>query len=603
MQDKFYGQFEVPVDRFIFERYFPDKNIKGTFVECGAFDGLTECSCKFFEETMDWHGINLEPVPLIFEKLQQNRPASRNLNAGLSDKVGPRQFHAVNHPQFGLHTTIGAVEHAPDFKQALTEGGSTFEEITVQMMDWSTLVAQEQLTQIDLMVLDVEGHELSVLAGMAGSPILPHLMCVEFGHIGLDVLRREMDQLGYEYDVNSYANAFFIRKDKVPLFLLRRAAAERLGPAVNEPTASGGNEAEELSLLRAQNQSLFQRNTWLENREAELVELIGAMENSRGWKALGVLKQLAGRGSPAAASIAPAASPVLQADTVSGADERQHSPSGPGQLVEADSHSADLVKRIAALEAQQQLAEEHHVRGLWHALDKISMIELQRDGLACIVCRHEGGREEFEHKISDCIFGGGRLERYVCPNCDAIFGAKKFLELDQKMIDLDYRLLYSRYREGDSQAAEFRAFETLAPNPGEGIVLNWGAGAWNDTTQKVRDMGYNCWSYEPNAPSMTPNVIKSKEDIPAQVSGIFSNNVIEHFPDPVQQFKAFHHLLPRGGRMAHSSPCYEYLYPFTRFHTLFLLGRSPQVLAERTGFRIADRVDDGEFHCVVFEKI
>jgi hypothetical protein len=81
---QFYGQFETPVDRFIFERYFPDTGIMGTFVECGAFDGLTECSCKFFEETMGWTGHNLEPVLWIFEKLIANRPSSS------SSEVRPR---------------------------------------------------------------------------------------------------------------------------------------------------------------------------------------------------------------------------------------------------------------------------------------------------------------------------------------------------------------------------------------------------------------------------------------------------------------------------------------------------------------------------------
>jgi hypothetical protein len=53
--------------------------------------------------------------------------------------------------------------------------------------------------------------------------------------------------------------------------------------------------------------------------------------------------------------------------------------------------------------------------------------------------------------------------------------------------------------------------------------------------------------------------------------------------------------------MAHSSPCYEYAYPFTRFHTLFLLGRSAHVLAEATGFRLKNQTKDGEYINLVFE--
>ena len=93
----------------------------------------------------------------------------------------------------------------------------------------------------------------------------------------------------------------------------------------------------------------------------------------------------------------------------------------------------------------------------------------------------------------------------------------------------------------------------------------------------------------------------SRDQISARFDGIFSNNVIEHFRDPRRQFEEFRRILKPGARMAHSSPCYEYAYAFTRFHTLFLLGRSTNVLAARTGFRVSDRTKDGEYINLVFE--
>jgi hypothetical protein len=41
----------------------------------------------------------------------------------------------------------------------------------------------------------------------------------------------------------------------------------------------------------------------------------------------------------------------------------------------------------------------------------------------------------------------------------------------------------------------------------------------------------------------------------------------------------------------------------TRFHTLFLIGRSANVLAGRTSFRIKTRTEDGEYINVVFEVV
>ena len=223
---KFYGQFVDPVDRFIFERYFPDLSAGGTFVECGAFDGQTECSCKFFEETMGWRGINLEPVPHIFEQLQKNRPASRNLNLGLSSENQTLDFDVVVHPEFGKYTTIGSVSHSDKLHQTLVDDGCTFEPIKIDVISWPELVAREEILAVDLFVLDVEGHEMEVLKGMRDSQVLPHVMCVEFGHVGIEKLRAEMETLGYAFDRTSFANAYFIRKDVLPLFAFRVAAAK-----------------------------------------------------------------------------------------------------------------------------------------------------------------------------------------------------------------------------------------------------------------------------------------------------------------------------------------------------------------------------------------
>jgi FkbM family methyltransferase len=183
---KFYGQFHPSVDQFIFERYFPDTNIKGTFVECGAYDGLTECSCKFFEESMGWRGYNFEPVPWIFEQLCQNRPDSKNFNYALSNTVGEATFNAVDHPVYGMNCTNGSLNHTETHSQWLQDEGCKMIEVKVMLRTWRDFIEQENLTHIDLFVLDVEGHEMSVLEGMEGCSTLPDVMCVEVGHLSFD---------------------------------------------------------------------------------------------------------------------------------------------------------------------------------------------------------------------------------------------------------------------------------------------------------------------------------------------------------------------------------------------------------------------------------
>ena len=88
--NKYYGQFDPPVDKFIYENFFAtnEKKNEGFFIECGAGDGVTESSCKFFEESLGWSGINVEAAPPLFKRLIVNRPGSLNINCALSDYIG-----------------------------------------------------------------------------------------------------------------------------------------------------------------------------------------------------------------------------------------------------------------------------------------------------------------------------------------------------------------------------------------------------------------------------------------------------------------------------------------------------------------------------------
>ncbi len=265
--------------------------------------------------------------------------------------------------------------------------------------------------------------------------------------------------------------------------------------------------------------------------------------------------------------------------------------------------TSELEDRVARLERQATLAETHFNDGFWKALDVAYGATLPDRRLTCIVCDYAGPRTAFEMLVDRCMFGGGRLERYRCPGCDCIFGPQKYLDLDEEFVTRDYQLLYSRYSESDSTDNEVRTFRALQPRAGS-VYLDWGCGgAWSRTIQLLRREQWDVWGYEPSAATGGDFVVNHRSAITARFDGIFSNNVIEHFRDPVAQFRDFHSLLKEGGLMAHASPCFEYAYAFTRFHTLFLLGRSPHVLAERTGFRVVDRVEDGEYINCVFCRV
>jgi SAM-dependent methyltransferase len=257
--------------------------------------------------------------------------------------------------------------------------------------------------------------------------------------------------------------------------------------------------------------------------------------------------------------------------------------------------------KLSHLERRLALLETYSIEAFWMALDRAYEATLSRRELKCTVCGTTGLTTDFIVLTEHCIFGGGMLERYQCQVCDAVFGPQKYLDLPEEFFSQDYALLYTHYAEINSTENEIRTFRSLDPKPG-GLYLNWGCGTWSETIPRLRADGFDVWGFEPAAPDSN-YIVARRDQISARFDGIFSNNVIEHFRDPQRQFEEFRHILKPGGRMAHSSPCYEYAYAVTRFHTLFLVGCSADVLAERTGFRVKHRMKEGEYINVVFEIV
>jgi FkbM family methyltransferase len=208
---RFYGQFDPPLDQVLYERFFRGRRKPGIFVESGAFDGLTECTCKFFEESLEWSGVNIEPSPPIFSKLEKNRPRSRNLNAALASTDGYATFHGIVHPEFGEQCTNGSLRHHPTHAEYIAAQSWPTKDYTVPTITWGTMIAANGLNQVDLLVLDVEGTELEVIEGMRGSDVLPGIFCIEHGHLGVPAVRGAVESLGYRYAGGAEVNSFFQR--------------------------------------------------------------------------------------------------------------------------------------------------------------------------------------------------------------------------------------------------------------------------------------------------------------------------------------------------------------------------------------------------------
>jgi SAM-dependent methyltransferase len=220
----------------------------------------------------------------------------------------------------------------------------------------------------------------------------------------------------------------------------------------------------------------------------------------------------------------------------------------------------------------------------------------------CPVC---GEKFSCELKTFDsrCVFSGANLRRHQCYHCNLIFGPSSMLQMTESDLQKEYFEHYQVYSEGDSTELEMMAFNALKPDKKK-LYLNYGSGTWSDTSRILNSQGFQVMNFEPNCQITDSFTISSYDDLKSyHFDGIFSNNVLEHFRFPIQELNIMNNILKKGGKISHATPCYEYLYEYTRFHLFFYLGNSKELIFRNAKFKNINYFTKGEtFKCVTAEK-
>ena len=93
-------------DIFLNEHIFKNKQ-NGIYIELCALDGVLYSNTKFFEDTLNWTGILIEPHPDKFILLKKNRPNNFLFNNLVSCHKEPLKFrYFVND-----HAAVSGVEN------------------------------------------------------------------------------------------------------------------------------------------------------------------------------------------------------------------------------------------------------------------------------------------------------------------------------------------------------------------------------------------------------------------------------------------------------------------------------------------------------------
>lgn len=138
----------------------------GIFIEAGANDGLRQSNTMYLEYYKNWTGILVEPVKEVYDELVQNRSAaSEKFHALLSNKNRDAETVLYTPENYGLLSVVDD-EKAP--KMMLRNNGNKPVAKTVPCRTLQSIIDESKFKDavIDILVLDVEGHELQVLQGI-----------------------------------------------------------------------------------------------------------------------------------------------------------------------------------------------------------------------------------------------------------------------------------------------------------------------------------------------------------------------------------------------------------------------------------------------------
>lgn len=214
--------------------------------------------------------------------------------------------------------------------------------------------------------------------------------------------------------------------------------------------------------------------------------------------------------------------------------------------------------------------------------------------MKCPICENTFG--EFKILEANCQLPiwscNKKLVRHICPKCDVIFGTQEMLNISSSSLEEMYSRLYrSGWEEIDPTNIDLDLISSFS-NKETRTCLNWGAGAKSKVVERAKLFGVDVVNYEPYN-NLATNVQTNLSDL-QKFDMIISNNVIEHLQNPILDFLNMKKHINNNGYMVHKTACYKYQYEWTEFHLFFFLGRSPYVLAEKTGLK-AEQLNEDTF--------
>ena len=220
-----------------------------TFVEVGAFDGITVSNIHPHATNRGWTGLVIEPAPEPFEKLKQTYrdfPGILPLQIAINQIDGPMQFFSVRSNEGGWEGMLSSSDRdlivaqkstVADIEERLTA-------TTVEGKTLATVCREHGISHLDLLMVDAEGIDDAVVQSLDFAEVKPLLIMFEHKHIPngrLQALDGILLDLDYER-ICLWLDTIYIRKPMSDEECIRRLIdhAARLFPSGRDPQWGNG---------------------------------------------------------------------------------------------------------------------------------------------------------------------------------------------------------------------------------------------------------------------------------------------------------------------------------------------------------------------------
>ena len=168
----------------------PHRN--GTFLDIGAFDGMSFSNSFYLEKHLGWTGVCVEPNPVQFGRLRECRSCHCEQAAVVARAMDEMEFTVLAGEGAMLSGLCSVVsgEKASRIERMIAAGRTQPEKVSVSCRTVLEVLRNASLTKVDFISLDIEGGELEIVNSLDFDQMGTSVIAVEANNRGRELAAR-----------------------------------------------------------------------------------------------------------------------------------------------------------------------------------------------------------------------------------------------------------------------------------------------------------------------------------------------------------------------------------------------------------------------------